>query len=99
MPFPGVPMPPPGAPPGVLPEDVRKTLTEGSEKREGIPDPSAVQRQKENFARSLEEQLRKGVEVLAATHKQQTDQLHEQANQEKERYNKMLDQQVKAREL
>jgi len=86
------PMPPMLAPQGIPPE-VRKALTEG------IPDPSAVQRQKETFARSLEEQLRKGVEVLAATHKQQTDQLHEQANMEKERYNRMLDQQVKAREL
>jgi hypothetical protein len=58
-----------------------------------------VQRQKEGYARSLEEQLRKGVEVLAATHKQQTDLLHAQANQEKHRYNIALDQQVKQREL
>lgn len=66
---------------------------------EGIPDPGAVQRQKETYARSLEDQLRKGVEVLAATHKQQTDLLHAQANQEKHRYNIALDQQVKAKEL
>jgi len=66
---------------------------------EGIPDPAAVQRQKEGYARSLEDQLRKGVEVLAATHKQQTDLLHAQANQEKHRYNIALDQQVKQREL
>jgi len=66
---------------------------------ENIPDPAAVQRQKEQFARSLEDQLRKGVEVLAATHKQQTDLLHAQANQEKQRYNIALDQQVKQREL
>jgi len=71
----------------------RRALTEG------IPDPSAVQRQKEQYARSLEDQLRKGVEVLAATHKQQTDLLHAQANQEKHRYNIALDQQVKQREL
>lgn len=71
----------------------RRALTEG------IPDPAAVQRQKEGYARSLEEQLRKGVEVLAATHKQQTDLLHAQANQEKQRYNIALDQQVKQREL
>mmetsp|Transcript_6109 Transcript_6109/g.11009 ORF Transcript_6109/g.11009 Transcript_6109/m.11009 type:complete len:287 (-) Transcript_6109:163-1023(-) len=66
---------------------------------EGIPDPEAVQRQKEEYARSLEDQLRRGVEVLAATHKQQTDLLHAQANQEKQRYNLALDQQVKQQEL
>jgi len=71
----------------------RRALTEG------IPDPAAVQRQKEGYARSLEDQLRKGVEVLAATHKQQTDLLHAPANQEKHRYNIALDQQVKQREL
>jgi len=76
-----------------IPGSARRGLTEG------IPDPSAVQRQKENYAKSLEEQLRKGVEVLAATHKQQTDMLHAQANEEKHRYNVALDQQVKAREL
>jgi len=71
----------------------------GRRMTEGIPDPAAVQRQKETYARSLEDQLRKGVEVLAATHKQQTDLLHAQANQEKHRYNIALDQQVKQREL
>lgn len=65
----------------------------------GIPDPAAVQRQKESYARSLEEQLRKGVEVLAATHKQQTDLLHAQANEEKNRFNVAMDQEVKQREL
>lgn len=78
---------------GTQPGTARRPLTEG------IPDPAAVQRQKEQYARSLEDQLRKGVEVLAATHKQQTDLLHAQANQEKHRYNIALDQQVKQREL
>merc|ERR1719183_2530748 len=75
--------------PPKLPQSARLPLTEG------IPDPSAVQKQKESYARSLEEQLRKGVEVLAQTHKQQTEALHAQANQEKQRYNTLLDQQVK----
>jgi hypothetical protein len=95
--LPGFGIPGLGALPGPaldgLGSSARRPLTEG------IPDPAAVQRQKETYARSLEDQLRKGVEVLAATHKQQTDLLHAQANQEKHRYNIALDQQVKQREL
>jgi hypothetical protein len=83
--MPGIVMPPPVG-------TARRNLTE-------IPDPTAVQRQKETYAKSLEDQLRKGVEILAATHKQQTDALHAQANEEKHRYNLALDQQVKQKEL
>lgn len=103
--LPGLGFAPPLLQPGVgmLPNLGGSINVGGSSNRraltEGIPDPAAVQRQKESYARSLEEQLRKGVEVLAATHKQQTDLLHAQANQEKHRYNIALDQQVKQREL
>lgn len=91
----------PGLPVGMPEVPTQPMMTTGQRRAltEGIPDPEAVQRQKEEYARSLEEQLRKGVEVLAATHKQQTDLLHAQATQEKQRYNLALDQQVKQQEL
>merc|ERR1719350_682614 len=61
----------------------------------GLPTPDAISTQKEVHARTLEEQLRQGVEVLGATHKQKTDYLHATANQQKHAYHLMLDQQVK----
>lgn len=64
-----------------------------------IPDPEEIKAQKEQYALDLEEQLRKGVELLGQTHKQQTEALHASANQEKHRYNLVLDQQVKQQEL
>jgi len=67
--------------------------------RADLPDPETVKRQKEQYAADLEEQLRKGVEMLGITHKQQTELLHANANQEKHRYNLVLDQQVKRQEL
>lgn len=36
----------------------------------GMPTPDAIAQQKENYARALEEQLRKGVELLGETHKE-----------------------------
>jgi len=64
-----------------------------------LADPETVNTQKESYARDLETQLRKGVEVLGVTHKQQTEALHAAANQEKTRYNLAMDQQVKQQEL
>jgi len=65
----------------------------------GLPTPDAVQTQKENYARSLEVELKQGVELLGATHKQKTEYLHATANQQKHQYNTMLDQQVKQEEM
>lgn len=65
----------------------------------GLPDPESIRQQKDGFARDLEEQLRKGVEKLGVAHKEQTESLHANANQEKHRYNLVLDQQVKQQEL
>jgi len=65
----------------------------------GLPTPDAINVQKESYARSLEEQLKQGVELLGATHKQKTDYLHASANQQKHQYNLMLDQQVKQQEM
>lgn len=64
-----------------------------------LADPETIQNQKEQYARDLEEQLRRGVEVLGETHKQQTEELHMRANQERTRYNLAMDQKVKQQEL
>jgi len=64
-----------------------------------LADPDTINAQKENYARDLEEQLCRGVEVLGDTHRQQTETLHAAANQEKTRYNLAMDQQVKQQEL
>jgi len=61
--------------------------------------PDTVQREKEHYANDLEEQLKRGMEVLAEMHKQQTEDLHARANQERMRYDLAMDQQVKQREL
>lgn len=65
----------------------------------GMPTPDAIQRQKEDFARSLELQLKQGVDMLGATHKKKTDDLHANANQQKHQFNLQLDQQVKQQEM
>jgi len=65
----------------------------------GLPTPDSIAQQKEGYARALEEQLRKGVELLGQTHKQKTDNLHQSANKNKQQYDLMLDQQVKQQEM
>jgi len=67
--------------------------------RPELADPETIHSQKEQYAKDLEEQLRRGVEVLGETHKQQTDELRARANREKTRYNLAMDQQVKQKEL
>jgi len=64
-----------------------------------LADPETVQLEKDHYANDLEEQLKRGMEVLAEMHKQQTEDLHTRANQERMRYNLAMDQQVKQREL
>lgn len=64
-----------------------------------IPDPETIRKQKEVYAADLEQQLKKGVELLGQAHKEQADLLRAAANQEKHRYNLAMDQQVKQQEL
>jgi len=64
-----------------------------------LADPETIMKQKAAYARDLEQQLRRGVEVLGEAHKQQTEALHNRANQEKTRYNLAMDQLVKQQEL
>jgi hypothetical protein len=58
-----------------------------------------VAKQKEEYARSLDEQLKEGAEKLAATMKAQIDELHAQVAQEKTLHGLLVDQQVKQQEL
>lgn len=64
-----------------------------------LADPETIRKQKEQYAVDLEEQLKRGVEVLGETHKHKMEDLHARANQEKTRYNLAMDQQVKQQEL
>jgi len=63
------------------------------------PDPRAVQRQKELYARSLEDQLKDGAATLEATMRQQVEGLRTQAAQERTLHSLQVDQQVKQKEL
>lgn len=65
----------------------------------GLPTPDAIMQQKDLFAQSLEEQLRHGVDVLANVHRQKTEALHTAANERKQQYDQMLEQQVKQQEI
>lgn len=64
-----------------------------------LADPDTVQKEKEKYARDLDEQLRRGVEVLGEAHRWQTGDLHARAKQEQTRYNLAVDQKVKQQEL
>lgn len=64
-----------------------------------MPDPEAVAKQKEAYARELEVQLKDGAEKLGQNMKQQIDALHAQAQQEKSLHSLLVDQQVKQQEL
>eukprot|EP00929_Paragymnodinium_shiwhaense_P119913 TRINITY_DN91827_c0_g1_i1.p1 TRINITY_DN91827_c0_g1~~TRINITY_DN91827_c0_g1_i1.p1 ORF type:complete len:444 (-),score=105.93 TRINITY_DN91827_c0_g1_i1:206-1345(-) len=95
------PAPVPAAPAGPAPPTVSRPVDgdRNAELTSGFPDPESVRQQKDNFAKDLEDQLKTGVERLGVTHKQQMDLLKANANQEKHRYNLVLDQQVKQQEL
>jgi len=82
---------PPAAPPPAVPATPHVPL--------GIPDPASIQSQKDRFARSLEEQLHQGAQLLNQQHKNKIDQLHAQANVSKAHYHLAVDQRVKQEEL
>merc|ERR1719409_1271577 len=64
-----------------------------------MADPNAVGKQKEEYARQLERQLKDGADKLGETMKAQIDALHNQAAQEKSLHSLLVDQQVKQQEL
>ncbi|CAJ1347876.1 unnamed protein product, partial [Effrenium voratum] len=65
----------------------------------GLPDPSSVERQKENYLHSLEEQEQRSNASLELQRKQQLELIHTQAEQQKKRLFMQIDQQVKTQEM
>jgi len=66
---------------------------------QGMPDPITVQRQKEGYVRTLDDQLRQGAVTLDNQHKQQRDTMHQAAEQQKQQFGQQVDQQVKMQEM
>jgi len=66
---------------------------------QGMPDPATVQRQKEGYVRTLDDQLRKGAVQLDTEHKQQRDLMHQAAEGQKKQFGMQIDQQVKMQEM
>eukprot|EP00434_Breviolum_minutum_P029373 symbB.v1.2.025979.t1/scaffold2560.1/size76387/11 len=65
----------------------------------GLPDPTSIERQKNAYARGLEEQLRHGTDVLAQQLKQQSDYLFAMGDQRKRQFALQVDQEIKQREM
>lgn len=65
----------------------------------GLPDPTSIERQKNAYARGLEEQLRHGTEVLAQQLKQQSDYVFAMGDQRKRQFALQVDQEIKQREM
>lgn len=93
---------PPVPPPGVLSHEV---LTDPVEPQippsltAGIPDPTSIDRQKTNYSKGLDEQLKHGTDVLAQQLKQQSDYLFQMGDQRKRQYALQVDQEIKQREM
>eukprot|EP00435_Cladocopium_sp_Y103_P048164 s137_g14.t1 len=65
----------------------------------GLPTPDSVQAQKEAHAKELELELRKGVDQLSKEHKKLTDNLHANANHQRNQYSIALSRMVKEQEI
>jgi len=66
---------------------------------QGIPDPATVQKQKDGYVRTLDDQLRQGSATLDNQHKQQRDTMHQAAEEQKKQFGMQIDQQVKLQEM
>jgi len=66
---------------------------------QGLPDPRAVEQQREQYMRTLDEQLKQGAEVLNAQLKQQQECLLRMGDQEKRQFGLQVDQRIKQQEL
>lgn len=65
----------------------------------GIPDPSAIEQQKQAYSQGLDEQLRQGAAILNQQLKQQMDQLHQLGDEQKKKYFVQVDHEIKSQEL
>jgi hypothetical protein len=66
---------------------------------QGLPDPKAVEQQREQYMKTLDEQLKQGAEVLNAQLKQQQECLLRMGDQEKRQFGLQVDQRIKHQEL
>merc|ERR1719335_1077340 len=64
-----------------------------------MPDPAMVQKQKEGYVRTLDDQLRQGTATLDNQHKQQRDLMHQAAEEQKKQFGIQIDQQVRMQEM
>jgi len=66
---------------------------------EGIPDPASIEAQKTKYARDLDDQLQRGAAILNQQLKQQMEQLHKLADDQKKQYFVQVDHEIKSQEL
>merc|ERR1719359_2274991 len=66
---------------------------------EGIPDPGAIEAQKAAYSQGLDDQLRQGASILNQQLKQQMEQLHQLADEQKKKYCVQVDHEIKSQEL
>jgi|Transcript_71247 hypothetical protein len=66
---------------------------------EGIPDPTSIEAQKTKYAKDLDDQLQRGAAILNQQLKQQMDQLHKLADEQKKQYFVQVDHEIKSQEL
>lgn len=65
----------------------------------GMPDPVTIAKQREAYAKMLDEQLKQGVTVLEAQLKHQSDYLRAQANQQKNMFRMQLEMEIAQQEM
>eukprot|EP00930_Biecheleria_cincta_P067943 TRINITY_DN5492_c0_g1_i4.p1 TRINITY_DN5492_c0_g1~~TRINITY_DN5492_c0_g1_i4.p1 ORF type:complete len:586 (-),score=115.05 TRINITY_DN5492_c0_g1_i4:114-1871(-) len=93
---------PPVPPPGFLGQEVLPNPVEPQEPPSltaGIPDPASIDRQKANYSKGLDDQLKHGTDVLAQQLQQQSDYLFKMGDQRKRQYALQVDQEIKQREM
>merc|ERR1719327_1839027 len=66
---------------------------------EGIPDPNAIEQQKQAYSQGLDDQLRQGAAILNQQLKQQMDQLHALGDEQKKKYYVQVDHEIQSQEL
>jgi len=66
---------------------------------EGMPDPHAIEQQKNAYARSLDEQLQQGIKMIETSNDNKKQTLRQEAELKREQFFLQVDQQLKAQEM
>lgn len=88
----------PGAVPGRCPE-WQPPIAPPASLTQGIPDPSAIMKQKDDYCKGLDQNLRQGAVHLDTQHKQQRETMHAMAERQKAQFMEQIDNQVKMQEM